>query len=264
MEENNLQQPVYSAVPPAQPVADGGKKKGKGALIAVIAVLVILLMTVAGILIYKMFGGNLKAKLTKGLNNLAKELDDARRRIRVNLKESDAFIDPIIKHDTEGYVLPRPLKVGDSVILVNLDMQGTVTATADKDGMVAVQAGVIRTKVKENELMLVDGKQVSVRENPKKPRMASQKSVRAAVARDFRPELDLRGEYTDDAWVKADKYLDDAALTGIKSVTLIHGKGTGALRKAIWDKLKKDPRVKSYRAGAYGEGDYGVTVVDLK
>lgn len=75
MEENNLQQPVYSAVPPAQPVADGGKKKGKGALIAVIAVLVILLLTVAGILIYKMFGGNPKAKLTKGLNNLAKELD---------------------------------------------------------------------------------------------------------------------------------------------------------------------------------------------
>ncbi|MBQ8578003.1 MAG: endonuclease MutS2 [Clostridia bacterium] len=203
-------------------------------------------------------------KRKKDSDNLAQELDEARRKIRVNLKESDAFIDPIIKHDTAGYVLPRPLKVGDTVILVNLDMQGKVTATADKDGMVAVQAGVIKTKVKENELMLVDGKQVTVKENAKKPKMATQKSVRAAVARDFRPELDLRGEYTDDAWLKADKYLDDANLTGIKSVTLIHGKGTGALRKVIWDKLKKDPRVKSFRAGAYGEGDYGVTVVDLK
>ncbi|MBE6659090.1 MAG: endonuclease MutS2 [Ruminococcaceae bacterium] len=203
-------------------------------------------------------------KRKKDSENLARELDEARRAIRVNLKESDAFIDPIIKRDTEGYKLPRPLKVGDQVILVNLDMQGTVTATADRDGMVAVQAGVIKTKVKENELMLVDGKQVKVSDNPKKPKMASQKSVRAAVVREFRPELDLRGEYTDDAWMKTDKYLDDAAMAGIKSVTLIHGKGTGALRKAIWDKLKKDSRVKSYRAGAYGEGDYGVTVVDLK
>ncbi len=196
--------------------------------------------------------------------NLAREMDEARRKIRVNLKESDAFIDPIIKHDTAGYVLPRPLQLGDTVILVNLDMQGKVMALADRDGMVAVQAGVIKTKVKENELMLVDGKQVTVKEHAKTPKMATQRSVRAAVARDFRPELDLRGEYTDDAWLKADKYLDDAALTGIKSVTLIHGKGTGALRKVIWDKLKKDPRVKSFRAGAYGEGDYGVTVVDLK
>ncbi|MBR5870910.1 MAG: endonuclease MutS2 [Clostridia bacterium] len=203
-------------------------------------------------------------KRKKDSENLARELDEARRAIRVNLKESDAFIDPVIKRDTEGYKLPRPLKVGDQVILVNLDMQGKVTALADKDGMVSVQAGVIKTKVKENELMLVDGKQVKVTENPKKPKMASQKSVRAAVVREFRPELDLRGEYTDDAWMKTDKYLDDAALAGIKSVTLIHGKGTGALRKAIWDKLKKDSRVKSYRAGAYGEGDYGVTVVDLK
>ena len=203
-------------------------------------------------------------KRKKDSENLARELDEARRAIRVNLKESDAFIDPIIKRDTEGYKLPRPLKVGDKVILINLDMQGTGTALADKDGMVAVQAGVIKTKVKENELMLVDGKQVKVSDNPKKPKMASQKSVRAAVVREFRPELDLRGEYTDDAWMKTDKYLDDAALAGIKSVTLIHGKGTGALRKAIWDKLKKDSRVKSFRAGAYGEGDYGVTVVDLK
>ena len=203
-------------------------------------------------------------KRKKDSENLARELEEARRNIRVNLKESDAFIDPIIKRDTEGYKLPRPLKVGDSVILVNLDMQGKVTALADKDGMVSVQAGVIKTKVRESEIMLVDGKQVTVKENAKKPKMASQKSVRAAVVREFRPELDLRGEYADDAWFKADKYLDDAALTGIKSVTLIHGKGTGALRKAIWDKLKKDPRVKAFRAGAYGEGDYGVTVVDLK
>ena len=196
---------------------------------------------------------------------LAEELEASRRKIRVNLKESDAFIDPIIKRDTEGYKLPRPLKVGDEVILVNLDMQGKVTALADKDGMVSVQAGIIKTKVKENELMLVDGKTVQVQDKGgKKPKMASQRSVRAAVSKDFRAELDLRGEYTDDAWFKVDKYLDDAVLLGIKSVTLIHGKGTGALRKALWEHLKRDGRVSSHRAGAFGEGDYGVTVVELK
>ena len=62
----------------------------------------------------------------------------------------------------------------------------------------------------------------------------------------------------------SDRYLDDAVLSGIRSVTLIHGKGTGALRKALWDRLKRDTRVKSYRAGSFGEGDYGVTVVELK
>ncbi len=202
----------------------------------------------------------------KESEHLAGELESARRQIRANLKASEGFIDPVIKRDTEGYVLPRPLEIGDEVILVNLDMTGKVMSTVDKDGCVQVQSGVIRTKVKVSEVMLVDGKTVSLKPSPdsKKPRMATQKSVRAAVARDFRPELDLRGEYTDDAWLKTDKYLDDAHLTGIKSVTLIHGKGTGALRKALWDRLKKDKRVASFRAGAYGEGDYGVTVVDLK
>ncbi len=203
-------------------------------------------------------------KKKKESAELARELEESRRKIRVNLKESETFIDPVIKRETEGYVLPRALEIGDDVILVNLDMQGKVMSLPDRDGNITVQAGVIKTKAKLSEVMLVDGKTVSVQGKTNKPKMATQKSVRAAVQRDFRPELDLRGEYADDAWFKTDKYLDDAALTGIKSVTLIHGKGTGALRKAIWDHLKRDGRVASFRAGTYGEGDYGVTVVDLK
>ncbi len=68
----------------------------------------------------------------------------------------------------------------------------------------------------------------------------------------------------DDAWFSVDKYLDDAHIAGIKSVTVIHGKGTGALRNAIWKNLKNDKRVASFRPGEYGEGDYGVTVIELK
>lgn len=206
-----------------------------------------------------------EVKKKKESAELARELEETRRKIRVNLRESEGYIDPVIKRDTEGYVLPRPLEIGDDVILVNLDMTGKVMGLPDKDGNVAVQAGVLKTKVNVSELMLVDGKTVTVNSaKSQKPKMATQRSVRAAIQRDFRPELDLRGEYTDNAWLQVDKYLDDASLTGVKSVTLIHGKGTGALRKAIWDHLKKDKRVSSFRAGAYGEGDYGVTVVELK
>ncbi|HBE13114.1 MAG TPA: hypothetical protein DCY74_02970, partial [Clostridiales bacterium] len=79
-----------------------------------------------------------------------------------------------------------------------------------------------------------------------------------------RSEIDLRGETGDDAWFRVDKYLDEANMAGLHSVTLIHGKGTGALRKALWDMLKRDNRVESFRTGAYGEGDFGVTVVELK
>ena len=77
-------------------------------------------------------------------------------------------------------------------------------------------------------------------------------------------ELDLRGETGEDGWFRTDKFLDEAVLAGLHSVVLIHGKGTGALRRALWEYLKKDQRVQSFRAGQYGEGDTGVTVVELK
>ena len=79
-----------------------------------------------------------------------------------------------------------------------------------------------------------------------------------------KPEIDVRGEIGEDAWFMIDKYLDEAQVASIHSVTIIHGKGTGALRAAIWNHLKKDSRVSTFRAGVYGEGDYGVTVVELK
>ena len=85
-----------------------------------------------------------------------------------------------------------------------------------------------------------------------------------AAVREFRQELDVRGMIGDDAWAAVDKYLDEAILAGIQSVRIIHGKGTGALRSALQNDLHHDPRVRSYRNGAYGEGDLGVTVVELK
>ena len=81
---------------------------------------------------------------------------------------------------------------------------------------------------------------------------------------DIKMELDLRGETVDDALLLVDKYLDDAALSHFESVTIIHGKGTGALRSAIGDMLRHHPHAKSFRPGRYGEGEAGVTVVEIK
>ena len=88
--------------------------------------------------------------------------------------------------------------------------------------------------------------------------------VRVSVSRDFKGEVDLRGKTGDEAWSIVDKYFDDAAIAGFHSVRLIHGKGTGALKNALWGYLKRDSRVASFRIGQFGEGDGGVTVVELK
>ena len=130
----------------------------------------------------------------------------------------------------------------------------------DKKGNVTVQMGILKTKLNISQLKLIENKsQVGQKNN-----MTSQTKFRKTVAAGFKPELDVRGMIGEDAVFMVDKYLDDAHIAGIKVVTIIHGKGTGALRQAIWSALKKDNRVSSYRAGQYGEGDYGVTVIEMK
>ena len=159
----------------------------------------------------------------------------------------------------EGYALPRPLKIGDEVLLVNINKLGTVTKLPNANGIVEVQTGNLKTKTNLSNLVL--------NESVKKVEAKKEKARASAVAsfkRDFKPTIDVRGQIGDDAWFMIDKYFDDAKISSVKSVTILHGKGTGALRTAIWKYLKKDNRVESFRAGKYGEGDYGVTVVDLK
>ena len=92
----------------------------------------------------------------------------------------------------------------------------------------------------------------------------SEGKVKKSIVSTFKSEVDVRGMIGDDAWFVVDKYLDDAVLAGIPSVRIIHGKGTGALRAALWKYFKTDRRIKSYRHGQYGEGDAGVTVIEFK
>ena len=191
---------------------------------------------------------------------LGDRLDAARREIRRKLRNARNEATPVREVTDEEYVLPRPLKKGDEVLIVNIGKRGVLTSDPDESGNVTVKAGIISTKTNIKNLKLIE-ESVTVTDSERKQYTAKQ--YRDVVVKSVSPTLDLRGQTGDDGWHYTDKYLDDAKLAGVHSVTLIHGKGTGALRRALWDQLKKDPRVKSYRLGAYGEGDAGVTVVEL-
>ena len=151
------------------------------------------------------------------------------------------------------------MRQGDRVRLVNVGKEGTVVELPDRSGNVLVQVGILKTRTKIENLRLIEEKSMVVGDGKKTP--ASE--YRVNVNRDFRDEIDLRGMLGDDGWQAVDKYLDEAIVAGFSKVRLIHGKGTGALKNAIWQRLKKDRRVASYRIGQYGEGDGGVTIVEL-
>lgn len=204
---------------------------------------------------------DLRKKQEKG--NLAQELERARRAVREQIRrgedtwEQTEFDDATVG---EEYHLPRPLKVGDKVYIVSYHTEGEVTALPDGK-TVDVRAGVFRGKVPLADIRLSED--VKRKEKDKnKPR--SETSVSRGGVAAFKPELDVRGRYGDDAWFEVDRYLDEAVLSGMDTVRIIHGKGTGALRAALHRELKADPRVKSFRLGNVGEGDSGVTVVTLK
>lgn len=191
---------------------------------------------------------------------LGEELAKARREIREHLRTNSDNYDPIEKRTSENYVLPRPLKKGDEVYVVSLGKKGFLTEDPDKSGKVGAQIGIIKTKVKVSDLQLVEN-ETQVHIGGKTQKLSQ---VRVSVNRDFRGEVDLRGMIGDEAWSVVDKYIDDAVIAGFFTVRLIHGKGTGALKNALWAYLKRDPRVAKFHIAAFGEGDGGVTVVELK
>ena len=202
---------------------------------------------------------DIKKKQESG--RFAEALEEGRRSIRKSLRETEDMVNPVIGGDNSDYVLPRPLKKGDTVLIVNLNQRGMLTDSPDRNGNVSVKAGLMNMKTNIKNLRLAE-EAVTVTTADRK-RIAASK-YQAEVNKSFSPSIDLRGQLGDDAWFMTDKYLDEALMANVKTVTLIHGKGTGALRKALAGHLKSDSRVKSFRGGIYGEGDSGVTVVELK
>ena len=201
-----------------------------------------------------------KLKKQKDSERLGEELAEARREIREHLRNNSESFDPVVRKKPENYVLPRALRRGDEVYVVSLDKNGYLLEDPDRSGKVMAQIGIIKTKVKVSDLQLIEN-ETKISLGGKERRLSD---IKVSVSRDFRGEVDLRGMTGDEAWSVVDKYFDDAAISGFHSVRLIHGKGTGALKNALWAYLRRDKRVASFRIGQFGEGDGGVTVVELK
>ena len=186
------------------------------------------------------------------------ELDKARQSIRAELRRTSGEYDPIEDLTDKNYVLPRELVKGDNVLVMSIGQTGVVMSPPDKNGMVRVQAGRFVTRTEVTNLKLIENTNTVTKKNKEKS------AYRNTVVKTFSPELDIRGMYGDDACFVLDKYLDDAALAGIHTVRIIHGKGTGALKTAVWQYLRGDKRIASFRLGVFGEGDGGVTIVEVK
>ena len=156
----------------------------------------------------------------------------------------------------------RSVQKGDRVRLLNVGgVLATVVAPADKDGGVQVQAGPMKMTVKENELRLVEEKKNAPKPKPQPRRDAPRRELNIRSAES---EVDVRGMSAEEALFEVDNFLSRAIMAGLPSVTVIHGKGTGVLRTAVQQHLRKNKRVKSVRSGVYGEGEQGVTIVELR
>ncbi|MBQ9383372.1 MAG: Smr/MutS family protein, partial [Ruminiclostridium sp.] len=208
-------------------------------------------------------------KLMEDLDKLRREKDKKDFSELVKSSKSkvnntlDALYDkanPVTVKKKTKYVLPRDLRIGDTVKLMDVGSRGTVVSLPDAGGNVTVQTGMIKTKTKLDNLELVTEQQAP----QKKKTGGVKKSLQSNMDRKSSMELDIRGMMTDEGIMEVDRFIDNCLLAGIETVTIIHGKGTGALRAAVHQFLKHHKNVKSYRLGAYGEGEAGVTVAVLK
>ncbi len=185
-------------------------------------------------------------------------LQRARAAAKSSLNSMTKTADPVENKDNIGYVLPRPLKVGDRVLLVDIDKQGDVIELS-KDGTKAyVSAGIIKLWADVSNIRLAKVKEQSTIKGRRVSGVASR------ADRDAKGEIDLRGMAADEALLELDKYIDEAVLSGLGSVVIIHGKGTGVLKNAVAQYLKTCKAVRTFRLGTFGEGEHGVTIAELK
>lgn len=194
----------------------------------------------------------------KNSENFLQMASKARSEIKSRYAKLDALADPVTKKSTEKYTLPRKLKKGDDVLIVDIDKEGVVLSDPNGD-TVLVQAGIIKTSVKVDNLRLID----SSKKN-KVTATAYTRNVKSKAVADFKTELDIRGMNVEEAFVELDKFIDDCLIASIPQARIIHGKGTGVLRNAVHTYLRKHKSVRTFRLGVYGEGENGVSIVEFK
>ena len=185
------------------------------------------------------------------------EITDAEKaKLRADIKNMEDSADPVQKRSNEDYVLPRPLKIGDRVLIFDIDKQADVLDVGTDS--VLVQAGIIKTRVPISNVRLLKQEKVSV------PKRSVTRTVRNDTRRGAMTEVDVRGETALDAILIVDRAIDGALMQGLHQITIIHGKGTGVLRREIQKHLKTNPAVRTFRLGTFGEGESGVTIAELK
>ena len=181
---------------------------------------------------------------------------EEKAKLKADIRKMEESADPIQNRSNEPYVLPRPLVAGDSVLIFDIDKKATVLEVG-KDS-VLVQAGIMKTRVPLDNLRLLKQEKVTL------PKRSVTRTVRTDVRRSAATEVDIRGEVVIDALLDVDRAIDAAVMQGLHQITIIHGKGTGVLRKEVQNHLKKHPSVRTFRLGVFGEGDSGVTIAELK
>lgn len=189
-----------------------------------------------------------------------KDLEKSREQIRGKIDEKNAKLSVAKKEPAKASLKPEQLKKGDAVKILSMGLKGTVSTLPDAKGNLFVQCGIMRSNVNVKDLVRIEEETITT------PNMKRTNNGKLRMSKSFSisPEINLLGKTVDEAISTLDKYLDDAYLAHLKSVRIVHGKGTGALRQAVHQHLKRVKYVKSYRLGEYGEGDAGVTIAEFK
>ena len=199
------------------------------------------------------------------------DLEKARTKVRDKITEKNTKLTATQEKPTHKLLKPNQIKPGDMVKVVSMGLKGTISSKPDAKGDLFVQCGIIRSKVNIKDLVLINEDALSGNTSYKKSPGSAGSSKRTgsgnigmSKAATLSTEINLLGRTVDEALSELDKYLDDAYLSHAPSVRIVHGKGTGALRQAVQQYLKRISYVKSFHLGEYGEGDSGVTIAEFK
>ena len=187
----------------------------------------------------------------------AQQINEARSQLRRKLNLSQEALRKELEPAPAEKTSSRPVKVGDTVQIKSMGMKATVLSISS-DRVLSLRAGIMNVTAKEDEVLLLEGVKAPG------PKAVAKSSAAQLRSMSIEPQIDLRGMESVEAVLAAERYIDSAVMSRLKTVTIIHGKGTGALRAAVQQMLKRNKSVKSFRLGRFGEGEAGVTVVELK
>lgn len=207
----------------------------------------------------------------KNINKMAsssgidtRALEAERTRLRDNLKKVESGLSLQANTPPRKAINPKTLKIGDGVKVLSMNLKGTVSTRPDAKGNLFVQMGILRSQVNINDLELLKEESISGPGLDSQRKGSGSSGIKMSKSASISPEINLLGMTVDEAIARLDKYLDDAYISHLSQVRIVHGKGTGALRAGIHKHLKRQKHIKEFRLAEFGEGDAGVTIVVFK